>query len=191
MVREVGQCVCPMSLWNKLIWAVYGFKSHYLPGSSWCAIRKWLGWGRDFDLCLSTCRSRMRANCSMNVLSSYIYLPGSIHLLQPWGPAWWGKVTWENSVAGVYLMGGQRARSQSLWWLQETIGLWSHRPNQVNHLSKRRNRIANGRVPRQRSDEREGRAWERALGVVGKNRIQKLLSSVMAPSSFKLFFFKK
>lgn len=27
MVREVGQCVCPMSLWNKLIWTVYGFKN--------------------------------------------------------------------------------------------------------------------------------------------------------------------
>ena len=52
--------------------------------------------------------------------------------------------------------------------------------NQVSHLSKRRTRTANGRALRWRGARGEGAAGERALRVVEKTRIEKVLSSVMS-----------
>lgn len=96
------------------------------------------------------------------------------------------KVTWENSLAYFYLMGGQRARSQSLWWLQETIGLWPHSQSGKS-LKQEKKQDSQWKGSKKRSDGGEGRAWERALGAVGKNRIEKPLSSVMAPQPSNYF----
>lgn len=51
--------------------------------------------------------------------------------------------------------------------------------NQVSRLSKRRTRTANGWAPGRRGARGEGGAGERAQGLVGKNRTEKPLSSIM------------
>ena len=69
------------------------------------------GGGGNFDLCLSTCSSRMRANGSMSIFSScLVCLAQSIFFGH--GDQHKEEITGEVSLVGFSLVGGQRAKSQ-------------------------------------------------------------------------------
>lgn len=138
----------------------------------WCVIGQWLGVGWEPWPLPVRLQQRMSANCSMSIFSSCLVCLAQSIFFSHGDQHNKEEITWEVSLVGFSLVGGQRAKSQGHLGTVGAEGALASQPIRwINWAREEQGQpmagIQEGEVPG------EGEAGERPQGLVGKHRTEK------------------